>query len=240
MSDPLHEIQDRGFTVADSGLSAAQAANAIDYLAPLPIYLGGHVRQYASGGVAHMADVSKEWAVSGGHALACYDYEAVVRCPHLVEKALMFADLAEAYFGREPLLYSLNGWWAFPAGNVYPETQAFHRDVDDEKFLAVFFYLTDVSTDGPHEFIDGSHRDPNVPANAAPSAIYGPAGAVFLAHTYGYHRGRKPEDNPRLAAWARFGVSDPPLSYGIDKLHPVETDKALTERERRIARLVIS
>ncbi len=43
-------------------------------------------------------------------------------------------------------------------------------------------------------------------------------------------------------AWARFGVSDPPPSYGVDGLYPVECSVLwgrLDERQRRMTRHIL-
>lgn len=38
-------------------------------------------------------------------------------------------------------------------------------------------------------------------------SITGPAGSVFMADTYGLHRGVRPTESDRLVCWIRFGVS---------------------------------
>jgi hypothetical protein len=42
--------------------------------------------------------------------------------------------------------------------------------------------------------------------------IAGPAGTAFIEDTYGLHRGRPPQDAPRLAAWARYTLFPSPPS----------------------------
>jgi hypothetical protein len=57
-------------------------------------------------------------------------------------------------------LYSVHAWWSFPQDKpVSLNSQFFHRDIDDWRFITVFIYLTDVGPEtGPHQFIRGSHR----------------------------------------------------------------------------------
>lgn len=186
-----------------------------------------------------------EWAQA--HETTSHRMEDVVRAPYFLDFALSFTDLAEAYLGSFPRLYSLNAFWTRPGlGDPDPNIQEWHRDRDDRKFLVLFLYGSDVlaDEDGPHCFARGTHRmndgKHREPAGEPVERVYGPAGTFFFADTSGLHRGIKPVRGERLLAWARWGVSDPPASYGWDGLSPVKLERAApSERIRESTRLVV-
>lgn len=163
----------------------------------------------------------------------CHRMEDVVAAPYLIETAIASLPLAKAYFdGERPLIYSLNAFWTQPAPGAEPylDTHAWHRDGDDRKQLVLFVFGTDVShrDDGGHLYQRGSHKIPDdalgrdfrAPPESDVMLITGFAGKTFMADTGGLHMGLRPKTKPRLLAWARFGVSDPPDSYRWDALTP--------------------
>jgi hypothetical protein len=93
--------------------------------------------------------------------IAGYRTDQILRAPGLIDQLNdpRLLDLIEGYMGCVPTLYSVNGWWSFPADK--PEmynSQYFHRDTDDWRFVVLFIYLTDVDAQsGPHQVIPGSH-----------------------------------------------------------------------------------
>lgn len=135
----------------------------------------------------------------GDSECLCVPTRNAVLAPHLLEHALGYTDLAAAYLGRDPpVLYSMNAFWTRPGtAPSRPDIQEFHQDQDDERFLVMFFYLTDINepTYGPHEIkgFDGVTR-----------TVYGPAGTAFLADTSQPHRGVKPRRGERCLAWVRW------------------------------------
>jgi hypothetical protein len=151
--------------------------------------------------------------------------------PHFLDFATQFTDFAEEYLGSFPYLYSTHSFWTKPAkGAVNPDIQHWHRDRDDKKFVAMFMFGTDVldANDGPHMFVRGSHRvdDGRTVLTEEPDPktvirIYGKAGEIFFANTFGFHMGMRPTLGVRLLHWARWGVSCPPAAYGWDKVSPV-------------------
>jgi hypothetical protein len=117
--------------------------------------------------------------------------------------------------------------------------QAFHRDVDDKKFLALYFYLSDVDDDAAHVYEIWHHGDGPEGTNFR---VTGPAGTMFIEDGAGFHKGNHPKKRPRLAAWVRFGVSDPPDSYKVDRLYPVTAPAlwdCMNEKQRRMTRLIV-
>lgn len=188
-----------------------------------------HVKQ---GGVEPVPDPSS----------TCWAMEDVVNAPGLLEAANKFLPIAEQYLGN-PLMYSVNAFTTYPRqGATQGDIQEFHRDKDDIKFLVLFVYLTDVllSCDGPHEYCEGTQD--GGPQTVFPARqVFGPAGTMFLADTRALHRGIRPVSKPRTIAWVRWGVSDPPASYGWDKLAPVSLtgDRRFSQRELNTMRLVV-
>lgn len=127
----------------------------------------------------------------GNAEVICHDPADVVAAPGMIDLALKFAPAAREYLGQECFVYSMNAFWTWP-GNSAPIAylQEFHRDHDDEKFLALFIYGTDVLDEdaGPHQVInkgsDGVYR---------PLSIYGPGGTAI-------------EGLGRLCGQARYSV----------------------------------
>ena len=155
----------------------------------------------------------------------CWAPEDVLAAPHFFEFAMSVLPLVKEYLGPHPLLYSVNAFTTYPImGPMNPDIQAWHRDRDDEKFLALFVYLTDVNlaADGAHLFQRGTQR---CKANGGEvQEVTGAAGTAFLADTSGLHMGIRPALYPRTLAWARWCISDPPASYRWDKQQPCSRD----------------
>lgn len=152
----------------------------------------------------------------------CWSMADVLTAPHVLETAIRWTPTAGAYLEAEPLLYSVNAFTMYPsAGLTSRDTQEFHRDKDDTKFLALFVYLTDVliEEDGAHQYLKGTHRGTN---QGELETITGPAGTMFLSDGRGFHRGIRPTTHPRTILWIRWGVSDPPASYKWCGLKPVD------------------
>lgn len=155
----------------------------------------------------------------------CWAPEDVLQAPHFFEFAVGFTPVVAGYLQQNPLLYSVNAFTTYPIdGPMNPDIQAWHRDRDDVKFLALFVYLTDVieKADGAHLFQRGTHEGSQF---GEVRTMLGPAGTAFLADTRGIHMGLRPTSKPRTIAWARWGVSDPPASYLWDQQRPC--DKAV-------------
>lgn len=199
-------------------LGTGPAAEIAAYLRAAPCY-PGHVRVYGDGvprSFDETAEMTDVW---------CHDLETVVQAPHLWDLMVSLLPTAARYLDAPPRLYSMNAFWT-RASDAPPrvDLQSFHRDKDDERFLALFVYGTDVLSegDGPHRFVLGSHDSDRLPTEYAPP-VYGPAGTAFLANTRGLHMGVKPTSTePRLILWARWGISERPWAYGQDQTVPVD------------------
>jgi hypothetical protein len=186
-------------------------------------------------------------AVRGGNwSMFCHKMQDVILAPYLFEYALQGYDIAEAYFGQTPLLYSMNIFWTQPGTNIYGDTHDWHRDGDDQKQLAMFMYGEDIfrAEDGAHLYQRGtqalfigdtarSHaeadaslrRDPRSPPAGIVETVLGPAGMMFFTDPSGLHMAPRPAARPRMLAWARWGISPTPEAYRWDGSQPI--DKAL-------------
>lgn len=232
----LAALREAGFAILEP-LDPAEIAAVNAWLCSRPAYPDVHVPVHAfqrgTGPIprAEAAAKSECWCVSNADAL---------KAPYLFERALSASSVAAEYLGKEPpVLYSASAFWTRPGiAAVRPDTQDFHRDVDDERFLPMFCYLADVLTDddGPQDLEgpDGVIR-----------TIYGPAGTVFLADTMRLHRGRKPRSKERGLFWFRFGVSERPAANVWDKIEPISVDEFGTSRypagirEREMVKLLV-
>ena len=208
-----HSLRTTAYAILDP-LTDAERDEVLGYLLSRPVFPGSHIRVAAQKNSGILNAVSRE-TVPNSDAI-CISLHDAILTPVILEKALALTDFVSNYLGRDPALsYSANAFYTRPVqGPTRPDIQEFHDDRDDERFLAMFVYLTDVLNDeqGPHDIIgpDGQMR-----------TIYGPAGTVFLAQTSHKHRGRRPLHSERGIAWWRWGISDPPESYRWDDNHAI-------------------
>lgn len=134
---------------------------------------------------------------------------------------------AGLFLGCKPTLDNIGTWWSFTGRDQAKGTQWFHRDWDNIRAVKLFVYLTDVGPDdGPFEFVPGSQRDERLVEinrigdeqlaqrmpDRPPMSVTGRVGTVFLADTFGVHRGRLPKESPRLLATAQYGVWRTPFT----------------------------
>lgn len=149
----LDELRERGFTKLPLTLPIEVVADIRAHFDANPVHRGPHV--YAFDGRPKRLDQARR-----DYSMAGYNFAQVLAAPHIVDifNNPLLIDMIEEFMGCVPTLYSLNGWWSFPANR--PElihSQYFHRDIDDWRFLTLFLFLTDVDTlGGPHQVIAGS------------------------------------------------------------------------------------
>ena len=154
-----------------------------------------------------------------------YEFNTCSYYPHEFLKNKLFLKLAtdpetlslvQSYLGCFPTIYSINSWWHKFNGTVY-DTQIFHRDTDDFKFLCFFLYLTDVDDEnGPHVYCPKSHI--NMPLQQ-PKSIKGKAGTLIIADTFSMHKGNPLVSGERLVLWWRYGM------YANNQYFMSENDK---------------
>lgn len=158
-----------------------------------------------------------------------------------IEENELFSDIlhsplllkvAKSYLGPAIKTVGTILWWTHPA-NVSKEERIkqahfFHRDVDDYKFLKIFFYLTDMNDfDGAHVFVKGSHKpgfkeffeeglkvkryDDNQINSRYPNKteiVLGKSGDGFAEDTLGFHKANSPIKRPRLAFEVVYAIND--------------------------------
>jgi hypothetical protein len=136
-------------------------------------------------------------------------------------------ELIQKYLKTTPIFYSSNFWISYP-GEI-ENTQQFHQDFDDIKFLKIFIYLNDVNkNNGPHFYIKNSLNkiiyNNNLPSNYKPSdrindnffdkykenimEINGDEGNLILEDTNGFHKGSNVSTGKRFILQFLFGVSN--------------------------------
>ncbi len=230
-----------------SPLDPTRAAEIVAYLKRCPMH-DAHVPWRGTRTAIYDEAVAQRWPY---FSVAMAD---VLAAPHWFELGLAMHDLSRDYFGQPPRFYSVNAFWTQPADDTLPYTQAWHRDGDDDKQLALFMLGTDVNEpgDGEHQYQRGSQMTVaagNVPGFDDPDPatvqrVYGPAGMLFYADNGGFHRGLPPRA-PRLLVWARWCINDPPRSYVWDAVQPCDRsvlgdrypeDTALQEAIRLLVR----
>lgn len=174
-----------------------------------------------------------------------YRAEDLLGCRELVALANspLVLDAVGAVLGTRPTIASFQAWWTLGehfGGQVHFD-DAYHRDVDDLRFVKLFAYLTDTDEhNGAHSFVRGSHRstkftrrgtisDEDVRA-AYPAqdilTVAGTAGTAFLEDTWGIHRPLLATRGRRLifsvlyalTPWVPQGPGAPtkPLPPGLD------------------------
>lgn len=188
--------------------------NAVEWLKSKSCY-NAHVKVYSD------KQPRRFWDISETHSHWCHDMKDVLQIPGFFEYILNYMPLAKEYLGEQARLYSVNAYWSRPVEDVpIKDLQTWHVDKDDEKFLALFIYATDIHDfrDGPHCYKLGTHTG----KLDVIRAVTGQAGTTFLTDPRGLHRGSQPKRGTRCLLWARFGVSNPPPSYIWDELSPVD------------------
>ena len=166
-----HHMLDAGCAALGKTLTDGQVEAILDHLSTKPVLLG-HVPSVAKEQVASIDLVPPE------SNYGCYSFPDLCSSPGLIRFATQdkFLDLAQAYLGCTPTLYSINAFWSFPNRQPHKASQVFHRDWEDYRCLALFTQLTpvDVPEDGAHYFVETSSdvpkfertlRDRGIPAD---------------------------------------------------------------------------
>jgi len=174
-----------------------------------------------------------------------YDYpvEALLNNPDV---QAMLSDpsllaLAQSYLGSRPRADVLSMWW-HTNFHDRPDSEAaqfYHFDLDRIKWFKVFVYLTDVGVDnGPHSFIEGSHRTGGIPQwmlrrgyvrlsddevlghyGAEREVVFSaPRGTVIVEDTRGLHKGNPVRGAPRLVLQLQFSNSLFGAAYAKSRL----------------------
>ena len=107
MTDYAQTLYWEGIAKLPWSLSPTQVREFREHLLTYPVYQG-HVKSQGDG-------VPKSFHESDAETLS-YDMESVLTAPHFLEFALQdhIWDVAEAYLGQQPNLYSFNAFWTRP------------------------------------------------------------------------------------------------------------------------------
>ena len=149
-------------------------------------------------------------------------------------------QLVSLYLRAPAQVYTIGSWIQYPLfpHESTPNTQKWHRDRDDFRFLKLFMNITDVNmSDGPHAFIPFSHDWKNyakifrahsivdfllsgkpifldntefnkLGCLSQPYVWTSGCGNCFLEDTRGFHRAFTPTKNPRLMFSVTWTVGD--------------------------------
>lgn len=151
------------------------------------------------------------------NTLWVYENQKVLEIPAVQKILLDFNILSaiEKYLGCQPIHVSCTTWWSkfnkLDENSLNYGAQLYHQDKEFIKFVKIFVYLSDVDdTNGPHEYISGSHRDyeDHIPLNYKVSqrlsddylqkvypkdrfkSFTGQAGTVIITDSNGFHKGK--------------------------------------------------
>ncbi|WP_103668741.1 phytanoyl-CoA dioxygenase family protein [Pseudanabaena sp. BC1403] len=153
-------------------------------------------------------------------------------------------SVVQEYFGCRATLRDLSMWWstAFLKGDADSSSaQLYHWDGDSVKFINVFIYLTEVtSQNGPHCFVRGSHltkplsllRDgrfsdqeiENFYGKEHMDEIVGKRGTIIAADTRAFHKGKALEHSERLIIMLTFSMDLFGATYSSIQLSDGLTD----------------
>ena len=136
--------------------------------------------------------------------------------------------IAREYLGTHPKFIGSQMWWSYPKldsnGNeIKTSLYGFHYDIDDLKFIKLFFYLNDVDESrGPHVIIGNTHKskslyekknrrltdeDAQQRYKDQIHIIKGEAGVGFFEDTFCYHKGTHPHKR-RLLLQFEYAVNN--------------------------------
>ncbi|MDX1959906.1 MAG: phytanoyl-CoA dioxygenase family protein [Leptospiraceae bacterium] len=136
-------------------------------------------------------------------------------------------SIAQEYFNCLPLADVCAFWWLtdYSKESDVQAATMWHFDMDRIKWLKVFIYLTDVTSEtGPHMFVKGSHLSGNIPKEILnkgyarltdeeinkhyPSEqvmeFTAPAGTIIIEDTRGLHKGKPAIKGSRLILQLQF------------------------------------
>lgn len=161
--------------------------------------------------------------------IAHHQPEDVLAAPEVLDIANdeRVLKIVSGFLGCKPLISYIAVWWSYHVPSGAQEAEFFHRDVDDWRFVKLFVYLDDVSTEnGPHVYVKHSSRtnkltsirrftDDEVEETfGAHNIILLPAnaGVAFLEDTYGIHKGQPVGQGRRLILQVVYGMTTLPYS----------------------------
>lgn len=210
-SKMLNDLNQDGFTSLGLALSEEQINSIKEKLKNMKCYDTGKVD-------TPVVDLNH---VNQNVQLAHYKREDLVEIPEIVAIAndSRVLNVVSRYLGVKPTISNVNCWWSFGDRVAAKDAQFYHRDLDDYKFIKMFFYLTDVNVDsGPHIYVKKSHKinkllelrrfsDEEVKIafdNKDIITLIEPKGSCFIEDTYGIHKGQLPLKGNRLLLQVQY------------------------------------
>ena len=134
--------------------SKEQCASIVDRVRQQPCY-AAHVPAFSDGVAGTPAEIKRR------SPYASYKLHNALEIPELLAFAsdMKLHQLADAYLGCQPTIYSIHLFWTFGGLPKPAHTHLWHRDIDDYRFLSCFVYLTDVEEgEGQFQFLRKTHN----------------------------------------------------------------------------------
>ena len=212
----VRELNEKGFAVGVA-LSPQYVADILKFCDKAP-FIDDYCMETLS-----ISLVDKRIPRPGRLAYRCVNPHKLCEAIDKLTRDPALVAVARGYLLTEPLLRSSRIFWSYPdLSQEYNSLYGFHYDIDDYKFLKLFFYLTDVDLDtGPHVIIEGTHKKKNwfeknhrrVTDEQAEEryrdkirVISGGTGEGFFEDTFCYHKGSKPRKR-RLVLEFQYAIS---------------------------------
>jgi ectoine hydroxylase-related dioxygenase (phytanoyl-CoA dioxygenase family) len=145
----------------------------------------------------------------------------------LLDKQIL--TIAQNYLNALPIIDIVTAWWSSPSKFADKNAAQFwHFDMDRPRWLKVFIFLTDCNiSNGPHCFIEGSHKDNGIPnilrskgyqrlSDEEISSFYSQKkvktfvatkGSILFEDTRGLHKGIKLESGNRLILQFQYSTA---------------------------------
>ncbi|WP_425045268.1 hypothetical protein [Primorskyibacter sp. S87] len=160
--------------------------------------------------------------------IAHHDAQDIINAPGLLELANdpRILDVVSQFLGCKPTIGYMAAWWSYATEVGPQQAENFHRDVDDWRFVKLFVYLTDVTSEsGPHKYVLRSAPQNKLTEirrfeDEEVASIFGAenirtmtskAGEGFLEDTYGIHKGQPVQSGHRLLFQVVYTLN--PLPY---------------------------
>jgi ectoine hydroxylase-related dioxygenase (phytanoyl-CoA dioxygenase family) len=251
VEEVAREIRERGFCVFEEQIPAAMVQRLLQFS------LTTECRTRPKSGDRNAPGEAASGKYDRANPVAVrydYDPQAVVNNPDvqclMADASLL--SVVQAYLGSLPIADVTSMWWntAYSMEADEDAAQLFHFDMDRVRWIKVFIYLTDVTTEnGPHCFIEGSHRTGGIPSRLLSkgytriddeevSRYYtadkfvefkAQAGTIILEDTRGLHKGLAVRKGDRLMLQLQFSNS----LFGAR--YPRSTFRSMTAELRSMA-----
>lgn len=166
-----------------------------------------------------------------------YSETVLSNCPHLLNigNNSKVLEVVSEFLGCKPTLSNITLWNSFPSDDGPRNSEYYHRDVDDIRFVKMFIYLSDVDhKSGPHVYVEGSakenkcleirrYQDSEVMDSIDPKSIRiitGKVGDTFIEDTFGLHKGTVVEHGVRTVLqfeYSMFPIASSRYENGFSK-----------------------